>query len=47
MKRSVDFLAAAGPVAEPDDVSAVLGEPGREGEALGVVDQRDVSGIPI
>ena len=34
-------------MAEPDDVGAVLGEPGREGEALGVEDQRDVSGIPI
>ena len=44
---AVDLLAAAGPVAEADDVGAVLGKPGSEGEALGVKDERDVSGIAV
>jgi hypothetical protein len=45
--RSVDLLAAAGPVAEADDVGAVLLEPGGEGEALGVVRERYKSGLAI
>src|SRR5208337_3599940 len=44
---SVDLFRAAGPVAKPDDVGAVLLKPGGERKALGVVHQRDVSGFAV
>ncbi len=44
---AVDLLAAAGAVAEADDVGAVLLQPGIEGQSLGVVDQRHVAGLAV
>ena len=44
---AVDLLAAAGPVREPDDVGAVLRQPGGKGEPLGVLDQRHEPGVAI
>src|SRR3954453_19664385 len=38
---AVDLLAAAGTVAEPDDVGAALRQPGRERQPLGVVGEGD------
>ena len=44
---AVDLLAAAGPVAEADDVGAVLPQSGVEGEAFGVVGEGDEPGLAI
>jgi len=42
-RRAVDLAAAAGPVAEPDDVGAALRKPSIERQTFGVVDQRHES----
>jgi hypothetical protein len=44
---AVGFPATAVAVAEPDDVGAMLGQPGGEGQPLGVVDQRYLPGLAV
>src|SRR5258708_3778158 len=44
---AIDLLAAAGAVAETDDVGAVLNQPGRERQPLAVVNQRDLPGLAV
>ena len=46
-RRPVNFLRAAGPVTEADDVSAALLESGCEGQAFRVEGQGDESGFTI
>jgi hypothetical protein len=46
-RRAVDLLRAAGSVAEPDDVSAVLFQPSCEREAFGVEGEGDEPGFAV
>src|SRR5260370_10117818 len=43
----VDFLAAAGAVAEADDVRRALAQAGLEGQVLAPVDQRHEAGLSV
>ena len=45
--RSVDLLRAACPVAEANDVGAVLLQASSKGEFLRVISERDVPLIPV
>ena len=44
---SVNLITAAGSVTEADNVRAVLGEPGGEGQSLGVVHERNVTLLSV
>ena len=44
---TIDLRAAAGSVAEADDVGAVPPEPGLESQSLGVIDKRGETGITV
>ena len=46
-RRAVDFLAAAGPVTESDDVGPMLFQTTGERDLLGVVRQRDESFVAV
>lgn len=44
---AVDLLAAAGPVAEADDVGAALDEAAIKGDAFGVIGEGHESGFAV